>query len=154
MDVVLSNLLIGIIGGLCATALTFVIQAYWIRVIIPWYEERIYKDAKVEGKWVGDIQTADNNVNPFTFNISRSSHRVYGTMINNRSGSIYSIEGEFRNMIMTLTYSSTQSHAVDRGCFTFLLINNGRQLDGHVVYYYSPEHRIYPAPVKVSREKS
>jgi hypothetical protein len=44
-----NSLLIGTLGGLVATFLTVVLRRYWINIIIPWYEERVYKDAKIEG---------------------------------------------------------------------------------------------------------
>ena len=64
----------------------------------------------------------------------------------------YELEGEFRNMILTLTYASTVPQTVDRGCFSFLLIKNGRMLEGQGAFYYSPEHQIKAAPVILSRK--
>lgn len=55
-------------------------------------------------------------------------------------------------MILTLTYASTVPQAVDRGCFSFLLIKNGRMLEGQGAFYYSPEHQIKAAPVILSRK--
>lgn len=44
---------IGIISGLLATFIVVVIQKLWVSAIEPWYEERIYKDAHIEGVWEG-----------------------------------------------------------------------------------------------------
>jgi hypothetical protein len=71
-------------------------------------------------------------------------------MISKRSGTKYNLEGAFRNMILTLAYTSTVPHAVDRGCFTFLLVKNGRMLEGQGAFYYSPGHLIKTASVNLT----
>jgi hypothetical protein len=44
-------ILSGIVSGLIATFLALVARIYWSLAIVPWYEERIYRDARIEGKW-------------------------------------------------------------------------------------------------------
>ena len=145
------NLLLGVVSGLIATFLTLFIRSYWNKIILPWYEERVYQDARIEGRWDGEIRFSDGDVGNFTFNLKRTSHKISGEMIDRDSGKLYSLEGEFGNIILTLTYRSTVLQAFDRGCFSFLLKRNGRQLDGHGAFYYSPEHRIDSAPITLSR---
>jgi hypothetical protein len=52
-----SNLLLslgsGVISGLVASGLLLFFSSFWSSSIVPWYEERIYKDARIEGKWRG-----------------------------------------------------------------------------------------------------
>jgi len=50
-----SNILLGIIAGVTATGITLFIRSFWRKAMIPWYEERVYKDAKIEGSWDGEI---------------------------------------------------------------------------------------------------
>lgn len=149
------NLILGIVSGLVATFLTMFIRSYWNKVILPWYEERIYKDAHIEGKWLGEFShSADEHVSHYIFNIRRESHHISGEMISKDSGTLYTLQGEFRNMILTLTYTSTILRAVDRGCFTFLLTNNGRELAGYGAFYYSPTRQIETASIKLSLQES
>ena len=145
------TLLLGIVSGLIATFLTLFIRLYWNKIVLPWYEERLYQDARIEGRWDGEINFTDGDTSHFTFHLKRTSHDVSGEMVAKESGKLYSLRGEFHNMILTLTYCSTVLQAVDRGCFTFLLKQNGRQLDGYGAFYYSPEHRIDSAPIKLFR---
>jgi hypothetical protein len=46
-----SNIAIGVIAGLLATLFTIGFRQAWICIIVPWFEELVYKDAKIEGIW-------------------------------------------------------------------------------------------------------
>ena len=52
---ILSSLSIGVIAGLVATFFSAVLYKIWLSIITPWFEEIIYKDAKIEGRW--EIET-------------------------------------------------------------------------------------------------
>lgn len=145
------NLLLGIIGGIVAAPLTLALQQFWFKVITPWFEERIYQDAHIEGKWKGTIKYGDNEGETLLFDIRRQSHRITGTMLSQEDGKIFEIVGDFRNMIMTITYVSQNKQTVDRGGFTFLLIKNGQELQGHGAFYYNPDHKITTASITLTR---
>lgn len=147
-------LILGVVTGVISSLITSAFRSVWRRTLEPWFEERVYKDAQIEGRWIGGVRYSDQDISEFIFSLERQSHRITGEMISTRSGIKYALDGEFRNMILTLTYTSTVPHAVDRGCFTFLLTKNGRVLDGKGAFYYSPEHRIETAPVTLSRENA
>lgn len=151
---VMSNFWVGIISGLVATLFALVIRNFWNNVIIPWYEERIYRDAHIEGKWGGKFYFEGDKTEEFIVNIKRVSHSIYGNMISKEDGKEYDVEGEFRNMILTLVYSSKVVYEVDRGCLTLLLTRNGKELNGHIAYFYSKAFRTKTAPVILSRATS
>ena len=151
MQEILLNLFLGIVSGLVGSGMTLFIRSNWEKIIIPWFEERIYKGVHIEGRWQGEVKYSDTDISLFVFDLKRNSHRVFGDMISKESGKTYKVDGEFRNMILTLTYTATLPTASDRGCFTFLLVRNGKELDGHGAFYYSPEHRITTAIVKLVR---
>jgi len=44
-------LLNGVLGGLIATAIALFFREVWAKIITPWYENRVYRDARIEGKW-------------------------------------------------------------------------------------------------------
>jgi hypothetical protein len=147
------NVLIGIISGLTATAIALFIRNYWDKIIVPWHEERIYKDAKVEGAWYGKITYDDGEKENFVFNIQRKSHKIFGEMVSKDDGKIYDFIGEFRNMIMTISYFSKSPQEIDRGCFTFLLKNNGYDLEGSCSYYSNPNHDVRATPITLTRNE-
>ena len=147
----MSEMMIGVISGLVATFLALVISQLWNKIIVPWFEERIYKDAHIEGKWNAKFYFRGNKTEDFIFNIRRTSHHITGDMIGLEDGKKYEIDGEFRNMILTLSYSSKIEYEVDRGCLTLLLIKNGKEFDGHIAYYFSRGYKTKTAPVILIR---
>ena len=146
-----SNILLGIIAGVTATGITLFIRSFWRKVMIPWYEERVYKDAKIEGSWDGEILYNGDGKEIFVFDIRRQGHKITGEMVSKNFGKIYNFDGEFRNMILTIVYSSRNQHEIDRGCFTFLLQNNGYELLGNSTFYSNPHHKVKTGPIKLTR---
>jgi len=145
-------LMIGVTGGLVAALITIGFQKYWDRVILPWYGERLYKDADIGGAWNGIFMYHNNEKEEFICDIHRKGHKVTGEMINKQDGKFYDFHGEFRNMILTLNYESRIRQEVDRGCFTFLLLNNGQDLEGLATYYYNPDHTVQIGAMKLTRQ--
>jgi hypothetical protein len=108
---VLSSLGTGVVAGLVATLLTIAIRSYWISVILPWYEEHLYHGAKIEGRWVSTIRYSEDvdDWDKCLMDLRRNGHRVSATLqfiggVN--CGNTYDIEGEFRDLLLTATYSS------------------------------------------------
>jgi len=149
------SLFIGVVGGLVATSLTVAFRNYWIKVLIPWYEERVYKDAKIEGVWKSAKVRTDQSKNVMLMNIRRVSHFVSGdiTFIEGLDqGLTYKFTGEFRNLILTINYASINSSNIDRGTLTLMLIENGKKLKGYYSFYFDPENRINSLELVFNRQ--
>ena len=48
-----ANIISGLISGLVVSIFVLVFRQFWNSVIVPWFEERVYKDVHIEGKWFG-----------------------------------------------------------------------------------------------------
>jgi hypothetical protein len=141
----------GVISGLVASGLLLFFSAYWSSAIVPWYEERIYKDAKIEGKWRGTISMTDGGQSDYILEISRKGHDVLGTITGVDSGESYRMKGEFRNMLLTFEYESANPNSIDRGCFTMVLVNNGKNFKGCGSFYFPPTHQVEKADIEYAR---
>ena len=42
------NIIIGLVSGLAVTLFALVFRNFWNAIIVPWFEERVYKDVKIE----------------------------------------------------------------------------------------------------------
>jgi hypothetical protein len=151
MQQISQNIILGIVAGLTTTIISLIISDFWKKRFIPWLEERIYKDAKIEGRWYAVIAYHDCDFGKYYFDLYRNSHKISGTMTSKNSGKIFYCHGEFRNMILTLNYESKDQREVDRGGFTFLLVKNGQELDGCAAYYYNPDHKIETGKIILAR---
>ena len=157
MDKFLADLSVGVIGGLVATFLALAITKLWKSIIEPWYEERVYKDAHIEGRWysVESYSGPVNESEEFVWEIQRIGHKVLGSAVciqGRESGKSFQIEGLFRNLILTAAYSSTDTSALDRGALTLMLVDNGRCLRGCIAYYDEKEHIIASGTIECKRE--
>jgi hypothetical protein len=108
---------IGIVSGLVAGLLTalviIIIREYWIKVILPWYENRIYKDARIEGRWIatyGDIKNKE------IIDLQRTGHTVAGRITVTEGldqGKVYDLKGTFNNLILSGLYVPTDARSLD-----------------------------------------
>lgn len=151
-----SDLLLSIIAGLLASGLTLIINSYWQKIGEPWSENMVYKGVKVEGNWECTVRYLDDKLpgksSNYDVSLNQISHTVKGEMVNRDERHIsYTLVGELRDMILTLTYSMTDLTTIDRGCFTFLLVKNGQALEGYGAFYYAPDHYITKAEVILTR---
>ena len=225
MDSTLNSALIAIISGLITTFIIIVLRGIWKKIILPWYENTLYKDALIEGKWIGGfvdideidelvdfptevdkvnntasdgtdkkdignkpsskrngpklIKKAPNDINKsknntvtkndenvdddfeieleekFVMSINRIGHNIKGDLICIRGedeGKSWSIEGKFKNLLLTLNFESTDRHSYDRGCIVMMLINNGKKFLGHLVSYFDNEHSTFSTKFEMYRE--
>lgn len=150
------NITAGLISGLLATLLVFLFGAFWRGLIVPWFEERIYKDIRIEGTWYS-LYPAAADGRQEVISIERHGHAITGTIIctsGDDSGEKYQIAGSFRNMLLPLTYESADSTKSDRGTITLQSVHNGERLVGKLAFYNTKEDAIATADILWFRVKS
>jgi hypothetical protein len=146
----------GLVSGLTVTLLVVVFRAVWERILVPWFEERVYKDAQIEGKWFSLYPTTSEKRQE-TISLTRHGHEVTGTMICNNGldeGEQYELSGSFRNLILPLVYETESKSKTDRGTITLKLVGNAQELRGKLAAYYTPKDTIDATDVIWFRSKS
>lgn len=149
------NLVAGLISGLIVTLFVFSFRHFWNSIIVPWFEERVYKDAQIEGKWFGFYPETDDYRQDI-ITLKRHGHAIQGQMICKNGGDEgieYSVYGSFRNMLLPLVYESTDKTATDRGSITLRWINNGEVLSGKIALYNTNTDTIVAGPIVWFRKK-
>jgi hypothetical protein len=136
MKIMFEHVLGGTVGGVVATILCiFFAEVLWKRIIVPWYEERVYKDSKIEGTWKGMVAGGKVQT-PDIVELRRIGHNVSGTMhVSGHRAGIYMLEGSFKNLILSVTYAAIDRTQLNRGSITLMLKENGAQLIGKCVHY-------------------
>ena len=105
---------------------------------MPWFEERVYKDARIEGEWFSLYPLGERQE---VITLKRHGHSVTGTITCTKSrtgrdeGQQYDVQGSFRNMILPLTYEAHDRSKTDRGTITLKLIDNAARFDGKIAAY-------------------
>ncbi len=150
----MESIAIGIIAGLVTTFIVVVIQKFWSNAIEPWYEEKIYKDARIEGVWVGTYPDIDLKE---IVTLNRVAHSVTGDVAiveGPNQGQTYELNGTFKNLILTATYSAKDRQSLDRGSYTLMLKNNGKAMEGHSSFYEDDKGLIETGPCIWKRKDS
>jgi hypothetical protein len=151
------SIISGLISGITVTFLVVFARNFWISVITPWFEERVYKDAKIEGKWFGLYPTS-LDLRQDVITLKRHGHSIKGTMTCTKSkggdeGDEYNVCGSFRNMLLPLTYESTDKKKTDRGSMTLACVRNGQRFKGKIALYNTIEDEISEAAILWFRSK-
>ncbi|RNC85886.1 MAG: hypothetical protein ED557_03705 [Balneola sp.] len=169
----LENISIGIVAGLLTAFITIVLRALWVRILIPWFEELLYKDIKIEGVWIGlyidnyhlieqgTIEPGEEDWNKMLetvaedgyspseirVNLKRNGYRIRGDFLGisgSEKGTIAKLEGEFKNLILSGIYDTKDNQIIDKGSFSFISIKNGTMLKGYFSSYENNSHSIRP----------
>ena len=149
------NIIAGLISGVLATLLVFVFRTVWTALVIPWFEERIYKDVRIEGKWYSLYPTTSDSRQE-VISLERHGHAITGIIIctvGSDTGEKYHVAGSFRNMLLPLTYESADSSKTDRGTITLKSVHNGERLAGKLAFYNTIEDSIETTNIVWFRSK-
>jgi hypothetical protein len=149
MSVLASSLIAGIVSGIMASLIIFVFRIYWLRILQPWYENRLYQGAIIEGDWTTTINFPDGTTNTHRISLRRVGYAVNGVVncVSGYSeGQTYELAGTFKNLLLTGNYQVINSRSLERGTFTLMLIEGGARLRGYVAYYDNLAHSVMAAP--------
>lgn len=133
----MESLISGLVSGIIVTLLVVVFRSFWNGTIIPWFENRVYKDIHIEGSWFSLYPTVVGERQE-TITLERHGHEVTGTFICNtdhNEGEQYNIKGNFRNMILTLLYEAKDKQISDRGTITLKCVKSGKRMSGKIAIY-------------------
>lgn len=151
----LQNIVIGLVSGLFVSFIVLVIGRFWRGIVEPWFEERVYKDLHIEGRWYSlYVESADYRQE--SINIQRQGHAICGKMIckcGPDDGEEYTISGSFRNLLLPLAYESADPQKSDRGTITLMSTNNGQRFVGKVAMYETQRDQIETARVVWFRDR-
>lgn len=145
----------GLISGAIVTLSVIVFRSFWKSVVVPWFEDRVYKDARIEGKWFS-LYPGDQPYRQETIVLERRGHAIRGTMICTNGadeGDSYSLSGSFRNLLLPLIYESSDRSRIDRGTITLRSTDDGRGFSGRLAAYGSQDDEVFSARVVWFRSK-
>lgn len=149
------NLIAGVVSGLTVSLFVVIFGRFWTSVITPWFEERVYKDAKIEGKWF-ILYPVGMSFRQEIATLKRHGHEISGKMIclnGPEEGEEYILKGSFRNMVLPLSYENADRSNTDRGSITLKSHGNGKMFSGVVSHYSAPTDTIDNVQVLWFREK-
>lgn len=144
------SLVIGVVSGIVATFLVVVFRSIWKNILVPWYDERLYQGPKIEGVWLADIKFSDPHREPskHRLRLKRAGYKVTGRTVcyeGYSEGNSYDLNGAFKNLILTCSYQIDHPRQIERGSMVLMLVNDGKVLKGHLLYYDDRSNSIMSA---------
>jgi hypothetical protein len=95
------TILIGTTAGLLTAMLVGGVKQYIVKVVLPWYENLIYKDVKIEGRWHAEAVINNRDVER-VWVITRQGHDVTATITSTAGfdkGQTFQMKGTFKNLV-------------------------------------------------------
>ena len=141
----LNSVVTGAFGAAFLALLNWIVKELWNSKVSPWYENKIYSDARVDGLWETRLVTQIESTYKERAVITQVGHHITGTLEcvdGVDRGNSYKFVGVMRNTILSAYYWNTKSSALDSGSFTLRLEENGEKLVGFTTYYYDVDHSL------------
>lgn len=151
----LEYVIVGLVSGLVVSFVVLVLSKFWKNVVEPIFEEKVYKGLHIEGKWYS-LYVEATDFRQETIKLKRRGHTISGHMVCKTGadeGEEYSISGSFRNLLLPLTYETTDKKKSDRGTVTLMSTHNGERLVGKVTLYETNLDTVVTAQVIWFRNK-
>src|SRR6185503_1394321 len=79
----MSDFTIGIVSGAVTGILIYAFSMVWRRVLVPWYEERLYRGIDVSGQWLISHPGTEGQAewsHRGTLSLKQSAHRLTGSL--------------------------------------------------------------------------
>lgn len=129
------DLFVGVILGTITTFLLFIVKEFWTSTVKPRIERILYKDIRLDGEW--EVIAHYDQPRTRKMYLQQQAYRLTGELIStqgNDNPSKWLLEGEVRNLIVTLTYTASHPHSRGRGTITLIVQNGGERLHGYSAY--------------------
>ncbi len=151
------SLVIGVVAGVVATFLVFTLRAIWERIIMPWYEERLYQGAEIEGVWLSEITFPSGEINKHRMRLRRQGYNITGRSIcfeGYSEGNAYDMHGTFKNLTLSCTYRIDDPRRLEQGAMVAMMLDDGKAMKGVVAFYDDKTNSILSANCEWTEEKT
>lgn len=139
LEKISEGLFSGVVSGIIAAGICLLIQRFWKSNVIPWFEDRIYSELSLTGRWRASWKIDE----PYSagldeITLEQSGHRVSGTIECVRGydrTAIYKFDGTLKNNVLIATYSDQDKTILGRGSMTLTITKHGQGLQGISAFF-------------------
>ncbi len=135
---------IGIISGLITYLLVASGRWLWGKKIVPWYEDKVYRDVRLDGDWQTTFYGEDGGEFNETATVHQTANNVTGDIQLQGETAIkhYEFQGKIANLLLTAEYWLKGASSRDRGAFCVTVKENGKKLEGYLSWYSDSDDDI------------
>jgi len=133
----LSPLWTGIIAGIIVCAIVAGGRELALRVIMPWFENKVYRDVRLDRYWEAVYYIDDKKEVRETAEVRQKANKVTGVIRLEGATAIrdYEFRGQIRSLLLTAEYWLKGQSNGDRGTFALTVKENARKLEGYLSWY-------------------
>ncbi|MFA7000477.1 MAG: hypothetical protein WC241_05225 [Candidatus Paceibacterota bacterium] len=149
-------LLVGIISGILTTVIIYTIVSIFKRILLPWYQELIYRGLDINGEWREKQVLANGIVIENVINLKQKGHKLSGTVTvikkfpkkEDSEIKIFDIKGNFYDRLVSASCKNSDRKSI--GCYNILLevMHGGKEMVGSFAWYDVGTNRIFSADTK------
>jgi hypothetical protein len=143
------SIILGVISGVVTAVLIYIAKEFWLKVLLPIYQNYRYQGADISGSWFTEYKTQEPDINTtFSVSLKQNAHKITGSMhftykAENRKFNIdYDLSGEYWEGYINLTCRSKDRKIFSHGSMFLKLINNGSGLLGQFNFRHATDDKV------------
>ena len=133
-------ILIGVVSGILASIIIFICAQFFYKIIIPWYQNAIYRGIDISGDWTAKYNFSGGVEVEQTIELKQKGHKITGTFSSRSSvpstgisTSTFTLVGEIFDNYVDIEYRKNDKRFIGRGSILFKVKEGGAKLQGNLV---------------------
>lgn len=142
----LFSIFLGVISGIATAIVIWGCAQIFKKVVLPWFEEVVYKGVDVSGTWVFKYKSPDTVPEPqrmafeVVLDVEQKAHYLTGTFQAKTTRqdteyiNQYKFTGVLRDNYIVFTYQALRKNRTGTGAFLLRVCHGGTELTGSAVF--------------------
>jgi hypothetical protein len=138
----------GVVAGIATSAALLVLSKFFEKVLIPWYQELVFKGIDLRGKWIAQKTYLNGISYHYSLLLKQSAHTLRGSMtiskMNSQPGppggqlgdyvQSFDVRGTTWEGFLTINMTSDDRRSLSFATALLQVRNRGQALVGHMAY--------------------
>lgn len=140
MSEVVTTIFIGVFSGVVASVIIWVAIGVFKSILIPWYQQIVYRGINISGDWVSEQRYSGNICVRQSINITQRGHKITGSLISQNSipgkgidVTFFNLVGEMFDNYVDIEYKINDKRFIGRGVLLLKVKFGGTNLEGGLV---------------------
>lgn len=130
----------GVVAGVLTSAMLFAFGVVTSKILLPWYQDLVYKGVDLRGLWVNEWDYAGARYRYHT-SLNQNAHRLTGTTTITKSGTAkddyvinFDVTGSTWEGFVVLNLRSRDRKTLSFATALFKVKDRGKSLAGHLIF--------------------
>jgi len=155
------SIIFGIVSGILASAILFLMTEFFRNIAIPWYRRIIYNGIDISGKWFSKKTNPSGNVEDSTMIIKQQADMITCTINIAKKSSgdshaeikTYEISGTLRDRFLEISGRNSDSQSIGVHSELLEVFGDGKTMQGYNMWYSVTNKTIQSSDVIWKRQQ-